>query len=264
MIIDAHCHLQDERLYEKLSEVIKRAEDAAVSVMVCCGSEEADWADVLKIADSYPQKVVPAVGLHPWYIKQRSEKWWERLEEVLVSRKDVAIGECGLDFAIESVEDQESVFIKHLELARKHRRPVFAHIRKAFGKLLQILAQYGPLETGLVIHSYSGPPDLVSTLAKYNVYFSFSGSLTRSRNRRGRASAALVPPDRLLVETDAPDIPPVIRGPGPEDFSVPEVNEPAFIVHTLRTLAEIRGWTMRDASMITAENAKRLLSFMNM
>lgn len=261
-LVDAHCHLQDERLAPVLPEVMNRARLAGVHSMVCCGLSEEDWAAVLQLAEQFRGAVIPVLGLHPWYIKNRSTHWLERLSELLRAHPEAGVGECGLDHAIEDRDDtdQDKVLIAQLDLARELKRPVWLHSRRAWGRLPDLLTEWGRHEPGVVIHSYSGPVELIQSLSDLNVYFSFSGSITRSNNRRGRAAAAAVPSERLLVETDAPDLPPVIREAPPGETRVPEINEPANLVYVVSALAEVRGWTVLETAQITTANAKRVVS----
>ncbi len=259
--IDAHCHLQDERLAAALDETMMRAQAAGVGAMVCCGSAEDDWDRVLYLATMYPRRVIPALGLHPYYLASRSEIWAENLRTLLRAHPEAGIGECGLDGSVKDRDDaeQERVLRAHFDLARQMNRPIWLHARRAWDRLPAMLAAWGPHEPGIVIHSYSGGPDLVPALAHLNVYFSFSGTLTRSNNRKGRASAAVVPAERILIETDSPDLAPVVLDSGTGETRVPEVNEPANLVHVAGALAEIRGWSLETTARITTENATRIL-----
>lgn len=262
MLVDAHCHLQDERLAPFLDEAMERARRAGVVAIVCCGSSEEDWDDVLALAKRFPSIVVPALGLHPWYLRERTSAWLGRLESLLRAHPQAGVGECGLDHALEPRNDaeQEEVFAAQLDLARRLNRPVWIHARRAWGRMPDLLKEQGPSGAGWVIHSYSGSVEIIESLAALNVFFSFSGSLTRANNRRGRAAAAAVPADRLLIETDAPDLSPVIRDPMTGESRVPEINEPANLVHVASALAEIRGWSWDETAHTTAANARRLLA----
>ena len=250
-IFDTHCHLQDERIFEKAGEYIARAREAGVVRMLCCGTRESDWEAVKTLSARY-QEVVPALGLHPWFVSERSGAWLEKLEATLTEIPAAAVGEIGLDHALDkrNDEDQSMVFIAQLKLARKLKRAVSMHCRKAWGSMMEILEKQCGTPDGGVIHSYSGPPDLIPQLETLNISFSFSGSITYDRNRRGRASLAAVAEHSLLVETDSPDIPPA----GVE----PEANEPAQCAAIVQKMAELRGTTPDRMSEITFRNAARI------
>jgi TatD DNase family protein len=215
--------------------------------MLCCGSSEQDW-EAVKVLSSKCPEIIPAFGVHPWYIKARSNEWLKILETLLVGLPIAAVGEIGLDHALDdrNDEDQASVFIGQLKLAQKLGRPVSIHCRRAWADLATILKRYG-LPDGGVIHSYSGAPDLVPQFEKTGASISFSGSITYDRNKRGRGSAVVVSEDRLLIETDSPDIAP--RGVAEGE------NEPANVVKVAETLAELRGKTIEEISELTYRNA---------
>jgi TatD DNase family protein len=238
-LFDSHCHLQDDRLRSDLPGIINRADQAGVARMVCNGSAETDWPQVVELSQDYPGAVIPALGLHPWYVRERSPAWLNHLTKLLESSSAV-VGEIGLDHALDERNDaeQEEVFLAQLDLSRQLGRPACLHCRKAWGRLLELLTPLGRHPTSMMIHSFSGAPDLIPTLTSLNVYFSFSGSLTIPNNRRSREALKAVPEDRLLIETDSPDIP-----PHPDDVTPAPMcpNEPANLPIVLREAARIRG-----------------------
>jgi|WetSurMetagenome_2_1015567.scaffolds.fasta_scaffold201816_1 TatD DNase family protein len=252
-LFDTHCHLQDERIFSKAGEIIARAREAGVVRMLCCGTRESDWEAVKTLSARYPE-VVPAFGLHPWFVPERSDAWREKLEALLTEVPGAAVGEIGLDHALgeRNDEDQAMVFIAQLKLARKLKRAVSMHCRKAWGSLIEILEKQSGTPDGGVIHSYSGPPDLIRQLETLNISFSFSGSITHDRNRRGRASCEAAAEHSLLVETDSPDIPLAGVEPG--------ANEPAHCAAIVQKLAELRGTTADKIGEITFRNAIRIFN----
>ena len=255
-LFDAHCHLQDARLRADLPGVMTRARAAGVEHMLCCGTAEDDWAEVARLAEEYPA-VVPAFGLHPWYAQRRSPAWMERLRALLAGQATAAVGEIGLDHAIEERNDaeQEAVFLAQLQLARELERPVVVHCRRAWGRLIALLAELRTLPRGFVVHSYSGARELIEPLAGAGGWFSFSGSITWRRNVRGREAARHAPRDRLLVETDAPDLMPAM----PQTTATVEdaVNEPANLVRVLAVVAELRNTPAEVMAEQVWGNARR-------
>jgi TatD DNase family protein len=252
-LFDAHCHLQDERIFAKAGDIVARAREAGVTHMLCCGTRESDWHAVKALAARYPE-IVPAFGLHPWFAGERSDAWLEKLETHLREVPAAAVGEIGLDHAMNqrNDEDQAMVFIAQLKLARKLKRAVSMHCRKAWGMIVDILEKQCGTPDGGAVHSYSGPPDLIRQFETLNVSLSFSGSITYDRNRRGKASLTAVAERYLLVETDSPDIPPV----GVEQ----EANEPAMCATIIKTMAEIRETTAEKLGEITFRNATRVFT----
>ena len=253
-LFDAHCHLQDGRLAAGLVGAMHRATAAGVAGWMCCGSAENDWPAVLAVASAFPAVRI-SFGLHPWYVGGRQPGWLDRLRAVLAAQPHAGVGEIGLDHALEDADlaAQEQVFIEQFALSIELRRPASLHCRRAFGRLLELLPRFPAHPAGFLVHSFSGAAELVAPLAKQGAYFSFSGSITRSGNRRGHAALRAVPVDRLLIETDAPDLPSVIDGRVPEG-----PNEPANLVHVLRAAAGLLGMPDADLARQLWTNAQQL------
>ena len=252
LLFDAHCHLQDERLAARLPEVLSRAERSGVRRMLCCGCHERNWDAVLSLAQAHPE-IVPSFGIHPWYMDGRTDGWMETLKRFLAGQPS-GVGEIGLDHAVNPRvdEEQESVFIAQLRLARRLQRPVSLHCRKAWERLLKILSQEGGVGWGGLIHSYSGSAELVKPLEEMGLYISFSGAITRFGNKRGRRALAAVSPGRLLIETDSPDLPPI--------GAAGAVNEPANLALVASGVANILGRSPDWVAEQTFANASRLLA----
>jgi TatD DNase family protein len=250
-LFDAHCHLQDKRIFAKAGDIVARAREAGVTHMLCCGTRESDWDAVKALAARYPE-IIPAFGLHPWFAGERSDAWLEKLETLLREVPAAAVGEIGLDHVIDerNDEDQAMVFIAQLKLARNLKRAVSMHCRKAWGTMMEILEKQCGTPDGGAVHSYSGPPDLIRQFETLNVSLSFSGSITYDRNKRGKASLTAVAERYLLVETDSPDIPPL----GVEQGT----NEPAHLKKVAETTALVRGCSVEEIAEITCRNGTRL------
>jgi len=248
---DSHCHLQDERYGGRLLGVLDRAHQAGVQGFLCCGTCENDWNAVSELAKTYPA-VVPSFGLHPWFAEGRSPDWLDILEKQCVVNPLSCCGEIGIDHGCkeQTFADQESVFVVQLALAARLGRPVSVHCRRAFGRLVELVRRAGRQSGGGVIHSYSGPPELVKPLVELGFSISFSGSLTFPNSKRAHAAAAVVPGDRLLIETDSPDIKPYL--------CKTELNEPANVVAVAEALSKIRGVSVEEISAMTWDNASRL------
>lgn len=252
-LFDCHNHIQDERLFGDLRGVIERAQSAGVIKMGVKGCCEADWPRVIRILEFCPS-IYPSFGIHPWEIDGRSAEWLERLEEILLRYPQAGVGEIGIDHAVEPRNDaeQEAVFIAQLELARKLERPVSIHCRRAWGRLIEMLDAFGELPCGMLIHCFGGSAEVAAELVKRGGYISFSGSITRPNNRKAGPAICAVPEDRILIETDAPDIlPSTAEGP---------LNEPANLRLTLKKAAELRGLSESELAELTFRNAERLFA----
>jgi TatD DNase family protein len=249
-LIDTHCHLQDERLRDKTEEIIARANTVGVSHMVCCGCCEDDWNAVIALAQRF-DCIVPALGIHPWWTKTVSCRWKDRLKSYLERFPQMIVGEIGLDHAIgdRNDDDQMVLFSEQMRIAAEFDRPVSIHCKRAWGSLTSFLRQHPEYASKVVIHSYSGSVELVEELRHYGVMFSYSGSITYPNNRRGTKTAVAVPPDRLLIETDSPDITP---------YGHDGDNEPANLTTIAETLAGLRGITPEELARMTTLNASCL------
>lgn len=216
-LYDAHNHLQDERLAPHLESILPTLAPANITRMVVNGSCEQDWPAVLDLAKRDP-RVLPSFGYHPWYIGERSPDWQRELVRFLDAAPS-AVGEIGLDKWIldpgrnppakvkspAPLAEQEEVFIWQLRLAAERNLPVSIHCLQAWGPLFDILTREPRPRCGFVLHSYGGPREMVAPLAKLGAYFSLPGYYAHERKQRQRDAFLAVPPDRLLIETDAPD-----------------------------------------------------------
>jgi len=237
--------------------VLRRAAAAGVRRVVVNGTSPRDWDAVAALAALSPT-VAPAYGAHPWFLEALPADWFDDLVRRLAADPAASVGEIGLDAAVEPRDDalQRDVFLRQLRLSRDLRRPASIHCRRAWGVLLDLLRADGPHPAGLVLHSYGGGPELVPALVPLNAFFSFSGTITHARNRRSPASARAVPADRLLVETDAPDLPP--EGlPAPAGGGLP-ANEPANLPLIVAAVARARGEEVAATAEWTWTNGLRL------
>lgn len=205
-LFDVHTHLHDHRISGDVGAVLDRADDAGVTHMATCATMEENFPDTESLARSYPS-VVPCFGIHPWFLDSLGKDWKTVLGERLTGIPS-AVGETGLDFMERGADRdlQLSVFRAHLALAMDLGRPINIHIRKAWDALVHLLKETGPLPAGGLIHSYSGSADLVRVLTGYNLYISFSGAATRPNAKKTIKALREVPLDRILFETDTPDL----------------------------------------------------------
>ena len=243
-LFDAHNHLQDTRLAPFLDDVLARARAAGIERMAVKGCSEADWDRVLELAAAH-ESIHPALGLHPWFVAERTPEWMKHLERLLREHPAASVGEIGIDRAVEPRDDadQEAVFLAQLELARDLDRPVTIHCRRAWGRLIELLDRFGPLPRGLLIHCFGGSAETAAELLRRGAFLSFSGTLTRPDPRKAAAAIRTVPADRLLLETDAPDLlPRTVPADRPfrDERTGRPLNEPAFLSFVLERAAELR------------------------
>ena len=231
--------------------------------MVVNGSCEEDWPQVAALARQYPQPIVPSFGYHPWYIAGRTSQWQQVLVRWLDEIPHAALGEIGLDRWKPglSYEGQEEVFVTQLHLAAERNLPVSIHCLQTWGRLHELLRE-GPLPAcGFLLHSYGGPNEMVAPLSGLGAYFSFPGYFMHSRKNRQREAFAVVPPERLLIETDAPDqlLPAEQDAHSLTDSTNGKsLNHPANVVSVYRFVAELRGEPVERLAERVEKNFQRL------
>lgn len=204
-LYDAHNHLQDERLKPFRAEVASVLEVEPIAGMVVNGASESDWQEVLGCA-ARDERVVPSFGYHPWYVRERSPEWENRLVGFL-DRVPSGVGEIGLDGWVKGhdLAEQSEVFVRQLQLGAQRNLPVSIHCLQAWGRLKELLSAGPRPSCGLVLHSFGGPQEMIESLAELGAYFSLPGYFAHERKNRQREAFLHVPPERLLIETDAPD-----------------------------------------------------------
>lgn len=260
-LVDSHAHLQDEALACCLEAVLARSRAAGVRTWVCNGAREKDWPRVAEIAARQPG-VIPCFGLHPWHIGSRSGQWLDRLAQWLETIPS-AVGEIGLDRWIKPRDEaaQEEVFRAQLRLARERHLPVMIHCVRAWDWLLEVLRKEPPPAEGLLLHAYSGPVEIIESLVQWQARFSFAGTLLHDRNLRLRETLERIPRDRLLLETDSPDLlpPPDFRVVEPVLFQGKARNEPA----NLRAIqAGVAAWLKMDEAALARLLWRNHLAFL--
>jgi TatD DNase family protein len=251
-LIDTHAHLADAGLAADLSGVLQRARAAGVVHIVAIGTGADDSGAVAAMADAH-RGVFAAVGVHPNDASRATLGDWQRVVELSARAGVVAIGETGLDryrdrtpFAV-----QQEWFARHLDLAFERDLPVVIHCRDSLDDIVAQLASLGRQIRG-VLHSFTGDWEGARAVLDLGLHLSFAGMLTFANKGLDalRATAARVPLDRLLVETDSPYLSPhPFRG---------QPNEPARVALTAAKLAEIHGLAMPELAAITTANAREL------
>lgn len=259
--LDAHNHLHDARLTPHRSEILEQLARLPIERAVVNGTREEDWEAVATLAREQPF-VIPSFGFHPWYVASRSPQWLEKLRALLVAHPHAGVGEIGLDRWIEGHDPkvQAEVFLPQLALAAELNRPVTIHCLQAWGALDELLRAHPLPGRGFLIHAYGGPQEMVAGFAKLGAYFSFNAYFLHERKGRHREVFRHIPVDRLLVETDAPDmLPPdeLIRFPL-RDSAGKAVNHPAHIELAYETLAEIRNEPPEKLTEQVVDNFARL------
>ena len=236
---DVHAHLHDPRISRDTNGILNRARRAGVVHTASCATMESNFKETETLARAHAG-VVPCFGIHPWFLETLSPGW-EAVLGAQLSALPSAVGETGLDFMDRGADRdlQLAVFRRHLGLAMDLGRPINIHIRKAWDAFVRILRETGPLPAGGLVHSYSGSADLVKLLTGYNLHISFSGAATRPKAKKTLRALNEVPLDRILFETDTPDLFPSLET-GPDVRHRP-LNEPRYVADVVRICAQRRG-----------------------
>jgi len=261
-VFDAHTHLQDPRLRDVLDEVVREAAAAQVTGVCSCGTTPDDWEAVHRLARRpLPLVLVPAFGVHPWYVRHLPDDWFERLESYLDANPVAVLGEIGLDGVLDDVpmELQEKVLVRQLALAERVRRPVVLHGARAWGRLIEVLRPYARRLPGFVAHGFGGSAEILKQILNLGGYVSFAGSVCNPKAAKVRAAAREIPDSQILVETDSPDLFPAGGRPAAIGADRKPLNQPANLGCVLAAVAELRGLAPETLSDLTGANARRVL-----
>jgi len=253
MIIDTHCHLDDERYKDDLDQVLENAKGKGVEKFIIPGADAETLERAVAIAEQYDD-VYFAVGVHPYDIENYDRSY---LEKFVNHPKCVAIGECGLDYyrlpeteAEIEVEKkrQKEVFIDQVLWAKALKKPLIVHIRESSADCLEILEKYAG-EKGGVLHCYNADESLLK-LADKNFYYGIGGVLTFKNARKLINVYPKIPKEKLLIETDAPYLTPhPHRG---------ERNEPAYTTLVADKMCELSNMSRCEMETLTSLNASKL------
>jgi len=261
MLYDAHNHLQDDRLDPWRDGILATMPQTGLAEMIVNGSSEEDWPAVAELARRHAW-IRPAFGLHPWYVKERTQDWATTLKQHLVSHPRAVVGEIGLDRWIENpdIEAQLECLRTQLALAVELDRPATIHCLRAFGLLEETLRSTPLPRRGFLLHSYGGPAEMIPSFVKLGAYFSLSPYFGHPRKAAQLETFAKVPLDRLLAETDAPDMwPPDELNPHPLHAADGKpLNHPANLRVSYELLAQVRGMNVEELEEIIATNFNAL------
>jgi TatD DNase family protein len=253
-LIDTHCHLDLDPLYSTVDDVVSRAQLAGVSQFVMPGVHPAGWERMADIAERHAE-IFPAFGIHPMHAAAADDGTLSRLMNYAPS--GVAIGEIGLDpsYAV-SMELQERSFRAQLRLAVALGMPVLVHCRRAFQQVLRILLEEQAQHVGGIMHAYSGSPEMAREYIKLGFAISISGAITKETAIRPLKLVRDLALENLVLETDAPDLTPQrYRG---------QSNQPAYIVETLRAVAEIKGINPAEVAQCSRSKTLKILDRIQM
>lgn len=264
MWIDTHCHLDAPEFDADRDEVVARARRQGVQMLVIPAVRAADFERTREMAHHYGAAY--ALGIHPLFTPQAQTSDLDRLEQALQRHADdprlVAVGEIGLDHAVPGVDrdTQQHFYCAQLALAAQYRLPVILHVRRSAQALLDGLRAHAV--AGGLAHAFNASQPLAAQFVCRGFALGFGGAMTHERALQIRRLAASLPPSALVLETDAPDIPPqwLYRTAAQRAGGMPQGrNEPAHLPRMAQTLSALRGWSTEEVAHITTANALRSL-----
>jgi TatD DNase family protein len=259
MWTDTHCHLDAPEFDADRPAVVQRARAAGVSMLVLPAVAAAHFGTVAALAAEHG--LAYALGIHPLCVQQASEEDLDRLAAALRERRDdprlVAVGEIGLDHFVPGLDRarQERFYVAQLKLARDAGLPVILHVRRSADSLLKGLRRVQV--AGGIVHAFNGSAVQAGLFTERGFRLGFGGAMSFERALQIRALAGSLPDSALVLETDAPDIPPqwLYRTAAQRAAGQTSRNEPAELPRIADTLAALRGWTPAQTAAITRTNA---------
>jgi TatD DNase family protein len=252
MLIDSHAHLQDKKFARDLERVLERAEDAGIEHLVIVGDRVETSRRALAMTRRYPS-MTAAVGIHPHYESSFVPKMLLELSALSRETGVVAIGEIGLDYHYPncSVERQKEMFVAQGRLAGRRGLPVVIHCRDAYDDLAGLIEQDPKISRRGIIHCFSGSYEQARRFLTLGYYLGIGGALTYPNGVELRRTVERLGLDRVVAETDSPYLPPQVkRG---------RRNEPSYLKHTIKALADLSGFSYQDVARVTRANALRVL-----
>lgn len=253
MLIDTHCHLDAFEFDADRADALGRARARGVGCIVVPAVDRAGFARVRALCAGQPDLRF-ALGIHPLYVAAAQPTDVDTLALELEDPEVVAVGEIGLDFFITDIDPtlQEDFFVRQLGLARDLGLPVLLHVRRSQDRILKHLrAVFGRSGPGGIAHAFNGSRQQADEFIKLGFVLGFGGAVTWSRALNLRRLVTELPLDSLVLETDAPDIPP--------EFAAGERNEPANLPRIAQVIAGIRGISVDELVQATGANALRVL-----
>jgi TatD DNase family protein len=252
-MIDTHCHLTDQRLFNQIDAVLDRALSAGVSHMLTIGTDIDDDVAALQLCEKHPF-LRCAIGIHPNNTTADSIGRLGELEALARSPNVAALGEMGLDYfhAFADRTLQRQVFEAQLDMATRLQLPAVIHSRQSIADTLEVMKHFPAVRA--VFHCFTGTLEESRQIIGAGYAISFTGVVTYKNAAHLRQVTAEAPADRYFMETDAPYL-------SPEPLRRQKINEPALVIHTARTVAETRGLTYEQLDAQTTANVRKFFNW---
>ena len=258
MLIDSHCHLEYEPLFQNLQNVVDRAAKNNIKFLLTISTTNKAFDKILKIVEKY-KNVYGTYGIHPHESKNnKGIKCFEILKKIKLNKKIIGIGETGLDFYYNHSDRdiQITSFKEHIKASQESNLPIIVHTRAAEEETFKILnEEFKKKKFKILIHCFTGSKDFAKKLIDIGSYISASGIITFKKSSDLANTFKEIPNERVLVETDSPYLSPdPLRG---------KTNEPSHLIHTVRFLAKIKNLNENRLSEITSKNFFNLFGNLN-
>lgn len=246
---DSHCHLADEVYTDNLADIVAEALTNNVRKILSCSTCEKDWARTLEIVNEFPDTILGAIGVHPWFVSDISSDFVKDMEHILKENPFLSVGEIGLDFALSDFDKskQEDVFKVQLKIAQDLQRPVSIHCIKAWDSLFAILNKTGKLPAGGVLHSFSGSTEILEQVLALGLKPSFSSGVLNDNNKKLGKVLNTVGKESLIIETDSPAQVPFFVDEG--------VNRPKNLILVAKALSDRFFTDISDIATVSYKNA---------
>ena len=253
-MIDSHCHLDHDPLFQNLNNVILRSKDVGITKLLTICTSLDSFENIKKIINLDPI-IYGTFGIHPHDADENLISKDKIIENSKYSKKIIGIGETGLDFYYNNSDKNNQIksFINHIEACLDIKKTLIVHSRSAEKETFDILNQFKNTDIKILMHCFTGSQNFAKKLLDLNSYFSASGIITFKNSSELRKTFSFIPNDKIIIETDSPFLAPIpMRG---------KKNEPSFIKYTLEKLAEIKKITLEKMDEITTKNFNSLFSF---
>ncbi|MCV6639175.1 TatD family hydrolase [Candidatus Albibeggiatoa sp. nov. NOAA] len=251
-LIDTHIHFDDDSFDSDREAAYQRACDVGIKAHIVPAIHVNQWSKMREVCQTYPN-LYPAYGLHPIFLTQHKSAHLTQLEQWIEQEKPIAVGECGLDFYLKYLDEEQQItfFTAQLDIAKNVDLPVILHARRSVDLVIKYIRRASPI-CG-VVHSFVGSEQQAKQLIDLGFYLGFGGTITYERAKRLHRLIQALPLESILLETDAPDQPlSTHRG---------ERNESSYLPEVLHTIASLRQQSPEDIAQITTNNAMQLFNF---
>jgi len=250
-MIDSHCHLDHETIFNNLDEILLRSKSVGIEKLLTICTTDKNFSNIINLINK-DMMIYGTYGIHPHETSNSNISSKDIIKNVKKNKKIVGVGETGLDFYYNNSDNESQInsFLEHIEASIELSVPLIIHSRNAEKETYEILSKYKNSKLKILMHCFTGSLDFAMKLLNLNAYFSASGIITFKKSQDLQTTFKEIPIERLLVETDSPFLAPdPLRG---------KKNEPSFIIHTLKKLATIKNIDTENLDKITTENFNKL------